>query len=326
MKYQHTPVMLKEVLEYLNPRKGQYFIDCTLGGGGYTIAIAEQVGSAGKVLAIDLDKMAIEHAQQQIKKQKLKNIILVHDNFKNLSKIFKTYNFRKQTAGINGIVFDLGLSQAQLKDRGRGFSFQLDAPLNMAFSQTRDSSASLGQEQKQTTEYILNNYTQKELEKIIKQYGEERFAKRIVRGITEYRRNQPIKTTGQLVEIIKNSVPRQYLHSKIHPATRTFQALRIATNQELDNLREVLPQALNVLSRGGKIVAISYHSLEDRIVKQFFKTESKDCICPKNYPACRCQHKARLKILTKKVIRPTREEVLDNLSARSAKLRAAEIL
>jgi len=341
-KYQHTPVMLKEVLEYLDPQAGQYFIDCTLGGAGYTIAIARKIGRKGKVLSIDLDKLAIKNAKNLIKKNKYKNIILAHDNFKNLSKIVKQYFKDKQMSCgsdeiirrcvptfspkvldhapkndiFNGIVFDLGLSSAQLQDRSRGFSFQLDAPLNMCFAQT-------GQ---QTTEYIVNKYKQKELEKVIREYGEERFAKKIASAIVSIRKNNPIKTTGQLVEVIKSAVPKKYLYSRIHPATRTFQALRIATNNELENLKQALSQALDLLVHGGKIVVVSYHSLEDRIVKQFFKQESKDCICPPSYPACRCQHQARIKILTPKVVRAGEEEVRDNPRARGAKLRAAEKL
>ncbi len=320
MEYKHTPVMLKKVLEYLNPQLDQYFIDCTLGGAGYTIAIAEKIGPTGKMLAIDLDELAIENAELQIKKQKLKNIILVNDNFKNLSKIVKTYFKGKQIAEFNGIVFDLGLSSTQLKDRSRGFSFQLDTPLDMAFKQMADGPV----QREQTTEYIVNNWPERELEKTIKEYGEERFARRIAQGIIDYKKIKQIKTTGQLVEIIKSAVPKKYQHGKIHFATRTFQALRIATNNELKNLREALPQAVDLLNKNGRIVVVSYHSLEDRIVKQFFKTESRDCICPPSYPACRCQHKARIKILTKKVIRAGEEDVRDNPGARSAKLRAAE--
>lgn len=313
--------MPREVLEYLNPQVGQYFIDCTLGGAGYTIAIAKMVRNNGKVLAIDADKLAIQNAEFLISPPakarhwragnfQLSNTILVQDNYKNLSKIVKEHFNNKK---VNGIVFDLGLSTAQLEDRNRGFSFQKDTPLDMAF----------GQNENKTTD-IVNKWSQAELEKIIKEYGEERYARKITQEIIKYRKNKQIKTTKQLVEIIKSAVPHKYLFSKIHPATRTFQALRIATNNELENLHITLPQAVDLLSKKGRLVVISYHSLEDRIVKKFIKQEAKDCICPKDYPACRCQHQARLKILTKKIIRPTEEEVLNNPKARSAKLRAAE--
>lgn len=328
MNFQHTPVMLDEVLAYLNPQPGQYFIDCTLGGGGYTFAIVERIGKTGKIISFDLDEVAIKNSKRLIDKNKYKNIILINDNFKNLSQIIKEY-FKKdsQTAKFVGIVFDLGLSQAQLQDRHRGFSFQLDGPLDMSFAHkyTNDN-----------TEYIVNNWKQEELEKIIREYGEERFARKIAEEIVKTRKNTPIKTTKQLVGVIKKAVPtrfahgkprrKRYLYSKIHPATRTFQALRIATNNELENLKQVLPQAVDLLESGGRIAVISYHSLEDRIVKNFFKQESKDCICSPDLPECSCQHKAKLKIITKKVKVPTVEEIARNPRARSAKLRVAEKL
>ncbi len=306
--------MLKEILNYLQPLPGQNFIDCTLGGAGYTIEIAKKVGQGGKVLAVDLDEMAIENAKLQITNAKLQNIILINDNFKNLSKIVEKYFGDEESAKFHGIVLDLGLSSAQLQDRDRGFSFQLDAPLNMAF----------GDPDAETTEHIVNNWRADELERIFREYGEERFVGRIARKIVEYRKLKLIETTGQLTEIIKSAVPKKYLYGKIHPATRVFQALRIATNKELENLEQALPQAMDLLAPQGRIAVVSYHSLEDRIVKYFFRQESKDCLCPPSYPACRCHHKARLKILTPRVVRASEEEVLNNPRARSAKLRVAE--
>jgi len=311
MQYKHIPVMLKEVLEYLDPKSGQNFIDCTLGGAGYTTAIAKKVGKSGSVMSIDLDDLAIKNAKDVIKKLKLNNIILVKDNFRNLLEIKKKYLKNKK---VNGIVFDLGLSSAQLDDMNRGFSFKEDTPLKMEFGNTENGI---------TTEEIINNYNQEELEKIIREYGEEKFARRIAGAIIESRKSAPVKTAKQLAEIIKNVIPKRF-QNKIHPATKTFQALRIATNDELGSLREVLPQAIDVLEKNGKIVVISYHSLEDRIVKHFFKKESKECLCPPSYPVCQCSHKAIIKILTNRVIRPTEEEVADNSRARSAKLRVAE--
>lgn len=313
-EYKHIPVMLNEVLEYLNSQHGQYFIDCTLGGAGYTIAIAKKIGAKGRVLAIDLDEMAIENAKKKIKNKKLNNIILVQDNFSNLLKI-ASKNFKGKK--FDGIVLDLGFSSAQLDDKNRGFSFQSDAPLNMAFGDIID-------DRQNSTEYIVNNFKEYELRKIISEYGEERFAARIARQIVESRKAKRIKTTGQLAEIIKGAAPKKYLYSKIHPATRTFQALRIATNNELENLKEVLPQALSLLREGGKLVVVSFHSLEDRIVKHFFKKEARDCVCPPDCLICQCGHKKQIKILTKKVIRAREEEVHDNPRSRSAKLRAVE--
>lgn len=315
MNYKHTPVMLKEVLEYLNPQVGQFFIDCTLGGGGYTAAIAKKVGSTGGVLAIDLDEMAIKNAEFLISNFKLSNIILANDNFKNLSKIIQKY-FKNKTIKFNGIVFDLGLSSAQLQDRHRGFSFQLDASLDMAFGRVVEG----GQEE---TENIINRWREDKLAKIIREYGEEKFSERIARAIVAARKKFRIKTTKELVEIIKKAIPKEYLYKRIHPATKTFQALRIATNDELNNLKQALPQAVDLLKKSGKIIVISYHSLEDRIVKNFFKQEARDCLCPSTLPICQCNHKAKLKILTKKIIKPTELEIGINPRARSAKMRVA---
>jgi len=319
MDYQHTPVMLKEVLEYLKPQPGQLFIDCTLGGGGYTFAIAKRIRPKGKIVSIDLDKLAIRNSKAKIQENKNKNIILVHGNFKNLYNIIKEcFPEKYKTAKFAGIVFDLGLSQAQLKDRNRGFSFQLDAPLNMSFRQQEADS------RKQTTGYIINELRENELEKIIREYGEEKYARRIAKAIAEAREKKTIKTTGELVEIIKKAVPARYLHNRIHFATRTFQALRIATNNELDNLKKALPQAVNLLAKKGRVVIVSYHSLEDRIVKHFFKKESRDCLCPPELPVCRCDHRTSLKIITKKIIKPSAKEIEKNSKARSAKMRVAE--
>jgi len=309
-----VPVMLKEVIENLNPKAGENFIDCTLGGGGYSFAIAKLIGKKGKVLAIDLDKLAINNAKTKINKNNLINITLVHDNFKNLIKIFKKYFTKEcQANRVDGIVFDLGLSSAQLRDQSRGFSFQLDAPLIMNFDGKSDNNL--------TAAEIVNTWSQLELEKIIKEYGEERFAKNISRQIVESRKNKKITTTNELVNIIKSAVPKKYLYAKIHPATRTFQALRIAVNDELENLRLVLPQALELLKPGGCLAVISFHSLEDRVIKHFFKDEARDCICSPSVPLCQCKHKSQLKIITKKPILPSQDEISKNPRARSAKLR-----
>lgn len=307
--------MLEEVLSFLKPGRGNYFIDCTLGGAGYSLAIAEKTGE-GRVLSIDLDEAAIKNASQIIKTRGIKNVTLIHDNFKNLSKIVKNAFTAKEKSKLAGIVFDLGLSTAQLEDQSRGFSFRADAPLKMNFDR---SATSLN------AAVILNNWRQDELEKIIKEYGEEKFAKIIARRIVQVRRKEKITTTGQLIKIIKNSLPARHTATgRIHFATKTFQALRIAVNQELENLKEVLPQALELLNPGGRLVTVSYHSLEDRIVKRFLKEESKDCLCPPSYPLCRCGHQAKLKILTAKPLGPGDQELAKNPRARSAKLRAAE--
>lgn len=319
MEYKHIPVMLKEVIEYLDPKEGENFIDCTLGGGGYTAEILKKVGAKGSVLAFDADEMAIKNAKQKFKNKT--NIKIIHENFKNLQTIIneaseKEIPKKQKADGYNGIVFDLGISSAQLEDRNRGLSFQLDAPLDMSFDQRAENT-------EHGTEYIVNKYKQEELEKIFKEYGEEKFSRSIAKKIVEARKEDEIKTTGQLVEIIRSAIPKRFQNSKIHPATKVFQALRIETNQELESLQEVLPQAVELLKEGGRLVIVSFHSLEDRIVKHFFKRESKACLCPPKQMICNCDHEAKIKIITKKIVVPTEEEVTINPRARSAKLRAA---
>ncbi|MDP3900186.1 MAG: 16S rRNA (cytosine(1402)-N(4))-methyltransferase RsmH [bacterium] len=321
MSNYHEPVMLKEVLENLNPKAGQIFVDATLGGGGYTEALAQSVGKEGKVLAIDADEMAIENAKKLIKEKKINNIALVHDNFRNLQNIL----VKNKLDVIDGIVADLGLSSAQLQDRSRGFSFGLDAPLVMSF----DSA------DQETTLDIVNKYSKEKLEQIIREYGEERYAGRISGAIVQARRSPEtmhsgrriapaIRSAKQLAQIIFNAVPAAYRHGRVHPATRTFQALRIATNDELTSLQELLSQSVSVLKKGGRIAVVSFHSLEDRIVKNFFRTQAKDCVCPSEIPICQCGHQRSLKIINKKVITPSIGEIKNNARSRSAKLRVAQ--
>jgi len=319
MKYNHTPVMLDEVIEYLNPSLGGYFIDCTLGGGGYTFKISELIGKDGFVLATDMDSLAIKNAEKRKKEEKKKNIILVNDNFKNLQSIIQenisNKIFTEQKYNIfDGVVFDLGLSSAQLDDQSRGFSFRHNAPLNMAFGDIED----------RNTKKIINQFSLRALTKIFKEYGEEKHAYFIARAIVEERKNKKIDTTEALVNIIAENVPNSYKNKKIHFATKIFQALRIATNDELKNIEKVLPLALKFLRPGGRIVVVSFHSLEDRIVKHFFKEESRDCVCPPEVPICQCNHERRLKIITKKPLRASENEIEKNPRSRSALLRVAE--
>jgi len=316
-KLEHTPVMLNEVIEFLEPKKGGCFIDCTLGAGGYSLALSKIVGNSGFILGIDPDKNAIDYVVNIIKEKKIKNIKLANDNYKEIDKIFEENREDCQASLCDGIVFDLGLSQDQLKDGTRGFSFLVDAPLNMAFGPSVTN--------ENTTWRLINRRKETELVKIFFEYGEERFARRIAKGIIEARKLNAINTTQELVNIIKKSVPQGYINGKgIHYATRTFQALRIATNDELENIKIVLPKAINLLKKGGRIAVVSFHSLEDRIIKQYFKLENKDCVCPKEVPICGCQQKQKLKIINKKVIKPSELELARNPKARSAKLRVAE--
>lgn len=287
-----------------------------MGGGGYSRAIAEKA-DPGVVVATDADPMAIAHNQEIIKKQKIKNLILVNANFETLSKITEDEKTREYR--YDGLVLDLGLSGAQLEDESRGFSFKLLAsPLDMAFG---------GDAAKYSTSEIVNTWSREELIKIIRDYGEESFARPIVDNILKKRAESPIETVGDLVSVIEASLPRKLIHKHgIHFATKTFQAFRIATNDEMAVLEKVLAESLGYLSRGARIVVVSYHSLEDRIVKHFFREQSRECICPPSFPICTCNNKAKIKIVTKKALLPTDEEVALNPRARSAKLRAAEVL
>ena len=277
----HIPVLKKEVLQYLDPKPDENFIDCTINGGGHTAAILEKNKPNGKVLGIELDKDIFD----KLSLSKTDRLVLINDSYTNLKKIVQEHNFK----AINGILFDLGMSSWHLEESGRGFTFLKDEPLDMRYSLENDL----------TAEEIVNNYSPEKIEKILKEYGEERFAKRIAKRIIQQR---PIKSTFQLVGIIKKAVPGK--RAKIHPATRTFQALRIAVNDKLNNFKKALSQAVEVLEKHGRIVIISFHSLEDRIVKNFFKDSN-------------------LNILTKKPITSSQGEIKINRRSRSAKLRAA---
>lgn len=295
----HIPVLEKEVLKYLNPKPNENFIDCTINSGGHAFAILKKILPKGKLLGIDWDKDLIHYLKREIQKSKFRNnLILVCDNFVNLKRIVEKIKFKS----IRGILFDLGFSSWHLEKSGRGFSFLKNESLDMKYHIPQPQH-SYGL----TAEKILNDWSEKEIEKILKEYGEERFAKRIAKKIIKERKIQPIKTTFQLVEIVKNATPSWYHRKKIHPATRTFQALRIAVNDEINNLKKVLPQALEILEKGGRMAIISFHSLEDRIVKNFFRDNAQ---------------LNQLKILTKKPITPSEKEIKNNLRSRSAKLRA----
>ncbi len=295
MIYSHVPVMLKEIISFLDPKPGGKFIDCTLGGAGYTTTIAQLVGEKGKVLAIDLDGLALKNAESLLKDKKIKNVILKESNFKNLDEVANSV-FKEGTL-FDGIVFDLGLSSAQLDDEARGFSFKGERPLDMSF----------GPENNISTENIINSYSLIELTNIFREYGEEKQAYRIAKKIVESRKKKRIKTTSDLTSIIEEIIPlRPWL--KINPATKVFQALRIETNEELKVLEEALEKAEKLLKPGGKLVVVSFHSGEDRIVKNFLRDRK-----GKSF-----------KILTKRPELPDNFEAGSNKRARSAKLRAAE--
>ena len=299
----HIPVLTKEVLHYLNFKKGGgVYIDCTLGGGGHSKAILKNIYPDGLLIGIDQDIEAIEAAKVELKNF-LGKVKLVKGNFKNLEDILSDLKLE----AVSGIIFDLGVSSHQLKEKERGFSFREDSHLDMRMDQTQKFDASI----------LINRYTEKELIGIFERYGEERLSKRIVRLIVTERQKKPITTTRQLADLVIRALPKTKKRKKwrIHPATRVFQAIRIEVNQELKTLEKGLNQAINVLDDKGRICVISYHSLEDRIVKTLFKEVKREGIAQKNYG---------LKILTKKPIRPSSEEVKKNPKARSAKLRVAE--
>jgi 16S rRNA (cytosine1402-N4)-methyltransferase len=298
----HIPVLKKEVIEYLNPKPNENFIDCTIGEGGHSLTILEKISPEGKILGIDWNLEAIEKLKIKIENLGFKkNLILVCDNFANLEEIVEKNKFWP----VNGILFDLGMSSWEIEESGKGFTFKKDEPLIMSYSHNVNSATGL------TAMEIINNWQEEDIEKILKEYGEEKFGRSIAREIVRARKIKPIKTTFQLVEIIKKATPAWYHYKKIHPATKTFQALRIAVNDELNNLKKALPQTLKILKNGGRIVIISFHSLEDKIVKIFFKEKARQ---------------GRIKILTKKPVIPQKIEIKNNPRARSAKLRAVEVL
>ena len=313
MSYFHIPVLQKEVVEIINPKPGENLIDGTLGGGGHSEAILEKTSPDGKLLGIDLDGEAIKESERKLEKY-LKRIILRKGNFTNYIKIKEENNFRS----FNIFFLDLGISSQQLNNEALGISFLKNSPLDMRMGGTDYENNNY-----KTAEHIINNWSESAIEATLKSYGEERYAKSIAREIIKERKIKKIVNTQQLVEIISEAVPAKYKRQRIHFATRTFQALRIAVNEELKNLENVLPQILENIEAGGRIAIISFHSLEDRIVKQFFQKESKDCICGPEVPVCVCNHKRRLEIITKKPITASEEEISENPRARSGKLRVA---
>jgi len=302
----HIPVLVKEAVEGLQTKPGGYFIDCTVGMGGHAAAILERIPPQGKLLGIDADPEAIRVARAKLGDYK-EAVILANDSFANLNAICKKYDFYP----VDGILFDLGVSSMQLDTAQRGFSFQRDAPLDMRFNP----------QQELTAHDIINSFPEPELARIIKEYGEERHSRLIARHIVQGR---PITSTLQLAQLVEQVLGRH--RTKIHPATRTFMAVRIAVNRELESLRVALEQTINLLHYQGRLVVISYHSLEDRIVKEFMRREASSCVCPPGTIVCRCGHVPTLKLISRKVIKPTPLEIESNPRSRSAKLRIAERL
>jgi len=321
MQTQHMPVMLEEVLKFLRPAPGGHDIDGTAGGGGHTEAILERTAPDGKVLGIDTDVQALARVRERLAEPvSSRRLVLAHGNFAELARIVNEAGFMS----IQGILLDLGFSSHQMDNPERGFSFSVDGPLDMRLDQSQGISAA----------DLVNSASEQELADIIWRYGEETRSRQIAKRIVRERAKGAITHTAQVARLAAAGVP--FKSGAIHPATKTFQALRIAVNHELEELEAVLPQMLDVLSaserdetdgrQAGRMVIISFHSLEDRIVKEFMRREARDCICPPHVPVCVCGHKARLRLLTPKPVIPTSEEVIANPRARSAKLRAAEIV
>ena len=311
MEFKHVPIMLKECLEGLNIKPDGVYVDCTLGGAGHSSEIAKRLSSKGTLIGIDKDIEAIKVSTERLQKFDCKKI-LVHNDFSNLKEILEQNNIEK----VDGILADLGVSSYQIDEQSRGFSYSKDAPLDMRMDQS----------QSLTAKDIVNNYSEKDLLRILYEFGEENFAKNIVRNILKQREQNPIQTTKQLVEIIEKSVPAKVLHKGGSVAKKTFQALRIEVNGELESLKNVLEEMVEVLKPSGRLCIITFHSLEDRLVKNCFNNNATGCICPKTFPICVCNHKPNIKVLTKKPIVPSLNEQEINSRSMSSKLRIAEKL
>lgn len=309
MVFVHQSVLLEEAVGALAVRPDGVYVDCTVGGGGHSLRIAEQLGPKGLLIALDQDDAALEAAARRLAPYR-DRVRLVKRNFRHLAAVLAEQGIRR----VHGILFDLGVSSPQVDEAERGFSYRFDAPLDMRM----DPELSI------TAADLVNTWTEAELADLLWRYGEERFAKAIAREIVRTRTKTPIETTGELVEVVKRAIPAPARRTGPHPARRTFQALRIAVNDELGALREGLEAAVAHLAVGGRVAVISFHSLEDRICKQAFQEWSRGCVCPPGLPVCACGRKPLVRVLTKKPIVPSQEEVRRNPRARSAKLRIAE--
>lgn len=307
MGFCHQSVLTREVSTFLAPRAGGVYVDGTVGGGGHAALIGGAIAPGGTLIGIDRDQSAIEAARERLRFPGVR-VILVHDNFANLAAILTGFDL----VAVDGILLDLGISSPQVDEAERGFSFQHDAPLDMR----------MDRRQPLTARDLVNEASEGELAEIMLEYGEERWARRIARFIVERRRQSPIVTTGELVEVIKAAIPAGARRHGPHPARRTFQALRIAVNDELNSLAKALQAGIDRLAPDGRLVVISFHSLEDRIVKEELAREARACRCPPEVPVCRCGG-PRLRLLTKRPVEAGTEELAANPRARSAKLRAA---
>ena len=306
--YNHISVLLNESIQQLNIKKNGVYVDCTLGGGGHSSEILKRIPN-GHLYAFDQDSFAINTADEKLKKI-ASNYTLINENFVNIKVALEEEN----VYGVDGILYDLGVSSFQLDIPERGFSYRFDGPLDMRMDQTAELDAYT----------VVNTYDEKSLVRILFEYGEEKFARLIARKIVSEREKKPIETTLELVEIIKNAIPAKARREGPHPAKRTFQAIRIEVNSELSILNKAIEDGVNKLNKGGRMAIITFHSLEDRIVKNKFRDLAVSCRCPKEFPICICGEKAKVKVISRKAIEPSKEEVEVNPRSRSAKLRVIE--
>jgi 16S rRNA (cytosine1402-N4)-methyltransferase len=305
----HKSVMVKEAMKFLHPRPQGIYVDATLGLGGHAEAILESSDSSAKVIGFDIDSEALSFSKIRLSRFE-SQVVFMNKNFSQIDKALKSLGVNE----VDGIVADLGMSSFQIEESGRGFSFLRDEPLDMRMDAGLRFTAS----------NLINEMDEEEISKILKIYGEERWAKKISREIAKSRREKPIETTLELAKIASNAIPKRFHPLRIHPATRTFQAIRVAVNKELENLEVFLRVAVSLLKVGGGIVVISFQSLEDRLVKNAFKGFTSPCICPPEMPTCGCGKRGVLKTLTRSPCRPSLEEIHENPRARGAKLRAGE--
>ena len=310
MEFKHVSVLLNECLDALNIKDDGIYVDCTLGGAGHSSHILQRLSKDGLLVGIDQDTDALKAAGERLKEYENKK--LVHNNFHNIDSILEELEIPK----VDGILMDLGVSSYQLDEGERGFSYMKDAPLDMRMNRDREFSA-----------YdVVNSYSMEDLWRIIRDYGEEKFAKRVAEFIVNKREEKPIETTLELVDIIKAAIPAKARREGPHPAKRTFQAIRIEVNGELEILNKAIEDGVNRLNKGGRMAIITFHSLEDRIVKLKFRELANPCTCPKEFPICVCGKKPLVKLISRKAIEPSKEEVEENPRSRSAKLRIIEKL
>lgn len=309
MDFNHRPVLLDECIESLNMRSDGTYLDGTLGGAGHSLEILKKLDK-GTLIGIDQDDFAIEIAGERLRKvQSSASVVLIKGNFRDMAQLLR----QNGIDGVDGILLDIGVSSHQLDEAERGFSYKQDVPLDMRMDRSREIDAAT----------IVNTYSEKEINDIIRQYGEENWAARIASFIVKARETEKIETTGHLVDIIKAAIPANARREGPHPAKRTFQALRIAVNDELGALKDAIDSAVEILNPEGRLSIITFHSLEDRIVKTEFNKREKPCTCPPSFPVCVCGKQPELKVLTRKPILPSEEELEQNPRSRSAKLRTA---